>query len=45
MAPWKHDYVYLVPGSQGEKYEIISYGAGGEQGGEGEAADLSSGDL
>ena len=45
MDPWKHDYVYLVPGAQGEKYEIISYGAGGEQGGEGEAADISSSDL
>jgi len=45
LDPWKHDYVYLVPGSKGEKYEIISYGADGEQGGEGEKADISSEDL
>lgn len=42
--PWGHDYVYLTPGRQGEAYEIISYGADGEQGGDGEAADQSSSD-
>lgn len=40
--PWGNDYVYLVPGTTGEPYEIISYGADGEPGGEGEAADLST---
>jgi len=43
--PWKNDYVYLVPGSDGEPYEILSYGADGEPGGEGEQADISSLDL
>jgi general secretion pathway protein G len=43
--PWGHDYVYLIPGAEGVPYEIISYGAGGEIGGEGEAADISSRDL
>ena len=42
LDPWKHDYVYLVPGSKGEKYEIISYGSDGEQGGQGDATDISS---
>lgn len=42
LDPWKNDYVYLSPGSHGEKYEIICYGSDGEEGGEGPAADISS---
>ena len=42
VDPWHHDYVYLVPGSRGERYEIISYGADGEPGGEDEDEDISS---
>lgn len=37
-----HALVYQSPGSQGEDYEIISYGADGKPGGEGEAEDISS---
>ena len=36
------DYVYMVPGPDGEPFEIISYGADGEPDGEGENADISS---
>lgn len=43
--PWKNDFVYLVPGRDGEAFEIITYGADGEPGGEGEEADISSSDL
>jgi general secretion pathway protein G len=43
--PWGHPYVYLVPGRKGEPYEIISYGSDGEEGGTGEAADISSGQM
>ena len=43
--PWNHDYIYLVPGRQNEQYEVISYGADGEEGGTKEAADISSSDL
>ncbi len=43
--PWKRDYVYLTPGRDGAPYEIITYGADGDIGGEGEAADLNSLDL
>jgi general secretion pathway protein G len=43
--PWGHEYVYLVPGSKGEKYEIITYGSDGEQRGQGDAADISSSDM
>jgi len=43
--PWKHPYVYLVPGRSNETFEIISYGSDGEPGGTGDAADLSSSNL
>ena len=43
--PWGNDYVYLVPGSHGERFEIICYGGDGAPGGEGEAQDLTSYDL
>lgn len=45
LDPWGREYVYLVPGSEGEPYEIVCYGADGEPGGEGEDADLSSSNL
>jgi general secretion pathway protein G len=42
--PWDHAYVYRVPGAQGREYEIVSYGADGQQGGAGEDADVASWD-
>ncbi len=40
--PWNHDYVYLSPGNEGREYEIVSYGADGEPGGDGNNADIES---
>lgn len=40
--PWGNPYIYLVPGRNNEAFEIISYGADGEPGGQGEDADVSS---
>ena len=40
--PWGKDYVYLSPGSEGREYDIVSYGADGEPGGEGNNADIQS---
>lgn len=40
--PWGHDYVYQV---QGSEFRIISYGADGVQGGDGENADIDSDNL
>jgi len=40
--PWGTDYVYLSPGTNGDEYEIISYGADGKEGGEKTDADISS---
>jgi general secretion pathway protein G len=39
--PWGHDYLYLNPGIKRE-IDVISYGADGQQGGEGFDADLGS---
>ncbi len=45
LDPWGNDYVYLIPGSNGETYEVICYGRDGEPGGEGEDADISTASL
>ncbi|MBT3191592.1 MAG: type II secretion system major pseudopilin GspG [Verrucomicrobia bacterium] len=45
LDPWGNDYVYLIPGSRGEAYEVICYGRDGEPGGLDEDADISSVDL
>lgn len=39
--PWGHHYIYRIPGEHGE-YELLSYGKDGQQGGEGEAADITN---
>jgi general secretion pathway protein G len=38
--PWNHGYVYRSPGERGP-YDIMSYGADGQEGGSGNAADIS----
>ena len=40
--PWDNSYVYLSPGVHNEEYDIESYGADGEDGGEGKYADVES---
>lgn len=45
LDPWGQAYIYLQPGRKDQRFEIISYGADGEPGGENEDADLSSADL
>lgn len=39
--PWGNEYVYVCPGEHGE-YDLSSYGADGQPGGEGENADINS---
>jgi len=41
MDPWGHPYKYRSPGEHGD-YDIISLGADGTEGGEGEDADVVS---
>lgn len=42
--PWESPYVYISPGAH-DDYDLISYGADGEPGGEGKNADIESWDL
>lgn len=42
LDPWGNAYLYRYPGQQGDEPEIISYGADGQEGGEGENADILS---
>jgi len=40
--PWRNPYVYISPGVYDKEYDIESYGADGEDGGEGKYADVES---
>lgn len=42
LDPWGNPYVYHLPGKHEFPYEIISYGEDGKEGGEGNAADITS---
>lgn len=39
--PWGNNYVYIYPGEHGD-YDILSYGADGNAGGDGEDKDVAS---
>jgi len=43
--PWGNQYIYLSPGVHNPDYDIESYGADGEDGGEGAFADIESWNL
>jgi general secretion pathway protein G len=40
--PWDRPYILVVPGVTGAEFDIVSYGANGEPGGEGEDKDVNS---
>jgi general secretion pathway protein G len=40
--PWGNDYLYLSPGVYNRDFDLWSYGADGEEGGEGEEADVTN---
>ena len=42
MDPWGRPYIYKYPGEHGDEPDIISYGADGQPGGDGENADILS---
>lgn len=42
--PWDNDYVYISPGEHGD-FDLISYGADGEEGGEDKNADVQSWEI
>ena len=42
--PWDNEYVYLCPGIHGD-FDLVSYGADGEAGGEGKDMDINNWEL
>jgi len=40
--PWGRPYEYACPGNNGRDFEILSYGADGRPGGDGENADVTN---
>ena len=38
--PWGRDYIYFLPGRDGQALEVVSFGADGQPGGEGEDSDI-----
>ena len=45
LDPWKRPYIYLSPGIHQPDYDLFSYGADGETGGEEFNRDIASWDL
>ena len=42
MDPWGHPYVYVVPGTHKNDFDLMSYGKDGRPGGTGENADIGN---
>lgn len=42
MDPWQRPYIYRYPGEHGPEPDVMSYGADGEEGGEGANEDVVS---
>ncbi len=42
LDPWARPYLYKYPGDHGDEPDIVSYGADGQEGGEGNNADIVS---
>ena len=40
LDAWKKEFVYNVPGSGGQPFDLVSWGADGQQGGEGVNEDI-----
>ena len=40
LDPWGNPYIYRAPGSDKRDYDLLSLGKDGQQGGEGEGADI-----
>lgn len=43
--PWENEYIYINPGMHGSDFDLMSYGADGELGGEDTNADINSWEL
>jgi general secretion pathway protein G len=45
LDPWGNPYQYLFPGTHGQDYDLYSFGADGQEGGEGKNADIGNWNL
>jgi general secretion pathway protein G len=45
LDPWGNPFVYVSPGVHSKDFDVVSYGADGEEGGEGKYADIESWSL
>jgi general secretion pathway protein G len=43
--PWGKDYLYQFPGTHGQKYDLYTLGADGQEGGQGTNADIGNWNL
>jgi general secretion pathway protein G len=43
--PWGNDYQYVYPGTRGREYDLFTFGADGQEGGEGVNADIGNWNL
>lgn len=43
--PWGNPYIYVFPGTHGQDFDLYSLGADGQEGGEGENADIGNWNL
>jgi general secretion pathway protein G len=43
--PWGNPYQYVYPGQRGQEYDLYSFGADGQEGGEGVNADIGNWNL
>ena len=45
MDPWGNPYQYVFPGTHGQDYDLYSFGADSQEGGEGKNADIGNWNL
>lgn len=45
IDPWSNEYYYVTPSTHGKDYDVFSLGADGEEGGEGNNADIGNWNL
>ncbi len=43
--PWGNEYQYVYPGTHGKEFDLYSFGADGQEGGEGNDADIGNWNL
>jgi general secretion pathway protein G len=43
--PWGNPYVYVYPGTHGQEFDLYTFGSDGQEGGEGDKADIGNWNL